>query len=180
VIWIGDVHGHYEHLQKLLKKLPKGAEIGFLGDIIDRGPKPFKCLKLAFDVSDNVLLGNHEELMFLSLKSDSRGLKAAYIWDSNGGSHLIDKINKKPKTIYTILDFLPRFKTYVETENSFACHAGINFSLPKNCSKQKFIEIVDKHDKLVRDNIDRKIDNPTPCPNSPSRTGANHRLQAVG
>ena len=24
------------------------------------------------------------------------------------------------------------------------------------------------------------IDNPTPCPNSPSRTGANHRLQAVG
>lgn len=34
---IGDVHGCYDTLIALIKKLPEKAEIIFLGDLIDRG-----------------------------------------------------------------------------------------------------------------------------------------------
>ena len=35
---IGDVHGEYETMIRLVEKLPKDAKLFFVGDLIDRGP----------------------------------------------------------------------------------------------------------------------------------------------
>ncbi len=80
---IGDVHGCFEELRKLLKRLgysirversvpgvryrvtpPGGRKAVFLGDLVDRGPDSPNALRLAMDmVEDNTALcvpGNHE------------------------------------------------------------------------------------------------------------------------
>jgi len=65
-ICVGDVHGRYDLLVKLLgmakSRLPKHRLI-FLGDMVDRGPDSFKVvdtIKKLTETTDAVaLLGNH-------------------------------------------------------------------------------------------------------------------------
>lgn len=48
-IWaIGDIHGQYEKLVKVLElaQVDDNDTIIQLGDIVDRGPDPFKCIDL--------------------------------------------------------------------------------------------------------------------------------------
>ncbi len=62
---IGDVHGCYNSLQKLLKKIkfnPKKDLLWFVGDILNRGPDSLKTLKFIMSLGDSaeMVLGNHE------------------------------------------------------------------------------------------------------------------------
>ncbi len=60
----GDVHGDFITLANLLKKVPEGETLIFLGDILDRGDKQLEALYLILNLSSeyNVLIlrGNHE------------------------------------------------------------------------------------------------------------------------
>lgn len=59
---IGDIHGMIHHLEELLKKIPDGVSIASVGDVIDRGPDSFGCLRMLH--SDprfiGMAMGNHE------------------------------------------------------------------------------------------------------------------------
>jgi hypothetical protein len=72
---IGDIHGHADKLEALLKKMgytvsglgyksPQGRQVVFLGDLIDRGPRQIRVLEIARAMvqSGNArcILGNHE------------------------------------------------------------------------------------------------------------------------
>lgn len=72
---IGDVHGQYELLRKLLLRLghvytngswrhPEGRQVIFLGDLIDRGTEPCKVVDTVRDMieagSARCIMGNHE------------------------------------------------------------------------------------------------------------------------
>ncbi|MDY0116379.1 MAG: metallophosphoesterase [Sulfurimonadaceae bacterium] len=61
---IGDVHGNYKTLLALIAKLPKDAEIIFVGDLIDRGPQSREVIALIRKHNYKCVMGNHEELMF--------------------------------------------------------------------------------------------------------------------
>ena len=60
---IGDIHGRFD----LLQRFPEnrlGAQIVFLGDVIDRGDHSADVLKVLFAVPGLIcLMGNHEEMM---------------------------------------------------------------------------------------------------------------------
>lgn len=58
---IGDLHGCYDEARELLDRVgpAKGDRIIFLGDLVDRGPKPRECVELAMQFE--CVLGNHEE-----------------------------------------------------------------------------------------------------------------------
>jgi|TARA_E500000318_G_scaffold85190_3_gene81083 serine/threonine protein phosphatase 1 len=77
---IGDVHGMLEPMESVLETFrelageggPEGADLVWLGDVIDRGPESAACLQayLADDPAfENVarLCGNHEQMMLLGL-----------------------------------------------------------------------------------------------------------------
>jgi serine/threonine protein phosphatase 1 len=104
-IVIGDVHGQYDSLSTLLQGIGNSCEtreynLTFLGDIIDRGPRNFDCLKLASEVKKDYtsvtrLLGNHELMMFYSVLDilSPREKKSNYeLWTMNGGSTVVDEI----------------------------------------------------------------------------------------
>ena len=72
---IGDIHGHADELEALLKKLGyqlndgtysnnAGRKVVFLGDFIDRGPKIREVLHIVKNMCDNghamAIMGNHE------------------------------------------------------------------------------------------------------------------------
>ncbi|WP_319379989.1 symmetrical bis(5'-nucleosyl)-tetraphosphatase [Thiomicrorhabdus sp.] len=64
---IGDLHGCYDELQKLLKKLDYDREkdhLWFVGDIINRGPKSLESLRFVKQLCEagkaDMVLGNHD------------------------------------------------------------------------------------------------------------------------
>lgn len=66
IITIGDVHGCYGALRKLLRKMnysPKHDEVILLGDFLSKGPKSFEVLDYAIENQMSCVLGNHELLV---------------------------------------------------------------------------------------------------------------------
>jgi len=57
---IGDVHGEYQTLLKLLQLFNKDSYIYFVGDIIDRGVDSAKIVSLIRENGYKMVLGNHE------------------------------------------------------------------------------------------------------------------------
>ncbi len=60
-IVIGDLHGCYEEALDLLDRVAASSSdrVVFVGDLIDRGPKPVECVELA--MAHESVMGNHEE-----------------------------------------------------------------------------------------------------------------------
>lgn len=96
---IGDMHGYYECLDLILKRilpLRKGDEIVFLGDYIDRGPESDKIIDKLIELVDTYgeqvtcLMGNHEWLMGaafgeLDVNVSPDAPHPAQVWLANGG-----------------------------------------------------------------------------------------------
>lgn len=63
---IGDVHGCYETLIRLIDKLPnkEQSNLIFVGDLIDRGKDSAKALEFVRKGNYACVMGNHEK-MFL-------------------------------------------------------------------------------------------------------------------
>jgi len=131
-IIVGDIHGCYQELTKLLKKVEFDKErdrLISLGDLMDRGKQSyevydfFRLLKKEMGERCVIIRGNHEEMM----------LEAALfpgdddLWKQNGG-------NKTIKSFYGhgthVFHHAGWFKantvlTY-EGENFQCCHAGLD------------------------------------------------------
>lgn len=63
LIMIGDIHGNYRQLKKLLKKVEyrRGKDqILALGDFITKGPDSIRVLELLIEIEADCVLGNHE------------------------------------------------------------------------------------------------------------------------
>lgn len=60
---IGDVHGRYDLLQKLITKLPKDVKLIFVGDLIDRGTQSKEVVKFVRENNYPCVRGNHEQFM---------------------------------------------------------------------------------------------------------------------
>ena len=68
---IGDVHGCYQPLQRLLGVLPKNDHVVFCGDVINRGPQTTTTMQLAWSLvtagQATWLRGNHEQALLQTL-----------------------------------------------------------------------------------------------------------------
>jgi serine/threonine protein phosphatase 1 len=98
VVAIGDVHGCASLLEEVLEKhRGSGAELIFLGDLIDRSPEPdgdLKVLETVWALQQNpenwglskvtVLRGNHEQMLLDAISETIPG-EATDLWLWNGG-----------------------------------------------------------------------------------------------
>lgn len=71
---IGDIHGNYDLLEKILSKWNEDEEqLLFLGDYIDRGPDSLKVLHKVMELAEEknaiTLSGNHEQIFLYWLKN---------------------------------------------------------------------------------------------------------------
>lgn len=96
---IGDVHGAYDTLVKLIEKLPKNAELIFVGDLIDRGAKSKEVINLIRKNNYRCVLGNHEQMMieygisFTKSYPKSTNPSFMHTWYSSGGDATLHSYN---------------------------------------------------------------------------------------
>lgn len=134
---IGDIHGCFNKLQKLIEKLPINKELDylvFIGDYIDRGSFSKEVIDYVIELRhqfDNVvcLSGNHEQ-MFLNYLAGIDEVMYLY----NGGnmtllSYGISPAASLPERKAAIpvkhLHFFRSLLPYYETDDYIFVHAGL-------------------------------------------------------
>jgi len=60
---VGDVHGEYQALLNLVAKTPKGSQLVFVGDLVDRGSQSAHVIRFIRQHNLLCVKGNHEMMM---------------------------------------------------------------------------------------------------------------------
>lgn len=140
-IAIGDVHGCYRHLEKLLEfvEYSTNDRLIFLGDIIDRGEDPKKtldfCIELFKENPKSIYIrGNHEDMMLCILTGTSR--HSFSLWYLNGGSETMESFDVHSNTLDKLdlkyVNFLEySIPLYIDEElKMIFAHGGVDPLLP--------------------------------------------------
>jgi serine/threonine protein phosphatase 1 len=141
-IVIGDIHGCYKTLKKLVEghiKLTKEDHLYFVGDLIDRGPRSREVLDYIISLKSkgyNVfpVKGNHEDL-FIKAFSDEEYMSA---WFHNGAEETLLSFNvpENKLNIYEGLKMIPEkyfqflydLPYYYDLNDYIIVHAGLNIT----------------------------------------------------
>lgn len=151
---IGDIHGEYDKLIKLISKAKidfNTDKLIFLGDYIDRGPKSKEVLEYLIELQqceyDIVFLrGNHEQMLLDHLNNKPH---VTEIWLYNGGyatkNSYKDKDNNGNYIPIEHVRFINDLPYYYEYGNYYFVHAGFQPGYnPENCPKQQMLWIRDE------------------------------------
>lgn len=135
-IVIGDVHGCYNELKALIKKLERSGEYNkeadklvFLGDYIDRGKDSHKAVGFIRNLqkyNKNVvaLMGNHEDMLLNYIN----GVDDSWTW--NGHEATIESYKGYTKHFNNDIEWMRSLPLYYEDEHFIYVHAGINIDKP--------------------------------------------------
>jgi len=133
---IGDVHGCFNTLLKLIDQFPnkEKSQICFVGDVIDRGPYSYETVELIIQNGYKIVMGNHERRL---LSNTDFFLKNKIPFDtswfySNGGeetyrSYLIQSINFREKHI-EFLESIPVYLEFKDHKNQNGEHLVVSHS----------------------------------------------------
>lgn len=139
---VGDVHGCADELKLLLEKKPPGAQLVFVGDLVNKGPKNVECVKLAMEHNALCVRGNHELAVMIALdlrrKADSDDarvkIKPGYAWTDGLSDAEIEWIRNLPYTLT-----FPHYKAIV-------VHAGM---LPdRTLAEQHYNDMTNMRDAI--------------------------------
>lgn len=116
---IGDVQGCYRELQALLQKInfnPNSDRLGFVGDIVNRGPNSLEVLRFIKQLKNYwLVLGNHD--LYLLILGYGLMPTDSYV-------HTLDPVLYAPDKI-ELLEWL-RHQPLIHTENNaLLVHAGL-------------------------------------------------------
>ncbi|MBT0549910.1 metallophosphoesterase family protein [Riemerella anatipestifer] len=125
---ISDIHGCFFTLQELFNKigLNKCDHLFLLGDYINRGPRSkevvdyiIKLQKEGYKIE--VLKGNHEDMVFDSIRLDNWTIGETETLKSFNITHLNQLENK-------YLNWFSKLKHHTINEDYIFVHAGLNFN----------------------------------------------------
>ena len=136
---IGDIHGHADSLEALLAKLgyveSKGVyrhesrKVIFLGDLIDRGPKIQRVLKIVRGMMEQdqafVILGNHE-LNALAFHTRDHSSPGNYLRPHTSKNLHQHQATLSQLTSHELVDYLEWFKSlplWIEEDGLRVVHA---------------------------------------------------------
>ncbi|PCJ15376.1 MAG: hypothetical protein COB02_18125 [Candidatus Cloacimonadota bacterium] len=127
---IGDVHGCFYTLQRLLNQLPLDANIIFVGDLCDRGLHTKEVIELVIKNSYYCILGNHDDYMISHIKDcmDDSNLKVKWNQEEYmGGKQTLLSYTDDYDTMIKHLKWLKKIPRYIEINKYFITHG---FGLP--------------------------------------------------
>lgn len=96
-----DLHGCFYTMIRLLNQCPKGANLVFAGDLIDRGQHSRKVVEFAMEHQIPTCMGNHEDLALAFHNGRRAKCKTYYdhgVWLMNGGREALE--NWRPEGKY--------------------------------------------------------------------------------
>lgn len=131
-IFIGDVHGHYDGLMRLLEAIAPQTDdqVYFVGDLIDRGPKSAQVIQFVRQSGYSCVLGNHEQLLLEAFPEGSQvsqyGLQA---WLQSGGQNTVASY-ADPELLLENIAWLRSLPTHLDLGDVWLVHAGLHPRLP--------------------------------------------------
>lgn len=142
---ITDVHGCYEELVTLLKRIKFSKcrdRIIFLGDSMDRGKDSWECFNLMMTLKrvmgDNciLLMGDHDLMLKEVCGSEDDSLSTIYenisIWKSNGSESTVYSFEKNGKDWRDcVKEYDKYFKYYHKEGTLLFSHAGSSLRYPE-------------------------------------------------
>jgi len=118
MIVIGDVHGQYDALMRLVKLLPKNAKLCFVGDLIDRGPKSRQVVEFVKNNGHLCVKGNHEAMMTDPLST--------HMWLYNGGHATVKSYADVDKRVFEDhAEWMKSLPLYIKDGNHIVSHSFI-------------------------------------------------------
>ena len=152
---IGDVHGCYYTLKKLVEKIKtKYPDISIycVGDLVDRGN--FSCEVIQFVKSENIrcVIGNHDYMFYANMRDPFSIM--AKSWNYNGAETTIASYKEKINLMDGHLDFIISEPLFYNLDDCFISHAGVS-----NKYKQFFKKAIpsDKElDEIFKKELDDK------------------------
>jgi serine/threonine protein phosphatase 1 len=128
-IFIGDVHGFYEPLIRLLEAIAptEQDEVYFVGDLIDRGPDSAQVVDFVMNSGYQCLLGNHEE-MLLEVINNNLPEEILQSWLYSGGYSTVASYNNNIPQNH--LDWMANLPLYLDLGDIWLVHAGIHPYIP--------------------------------------------------
>ncbi|KAK9728917.1 hypothetical protein K7432_000670 [Basidiobolus ranarum] len=135
LIFIGDVHGHLNSLDKLLEKLRLKPEdqVILLGDMVSKGPDSIGTIARAKEINALCVRGNHEELVIRWKNCYKRNCNIGYI---NKEHQRI--ASALPPELYEYLVNCPLI-IHIPEHSVYAVHAGLNPYRPINQQNPYYI-----------------------------------------
>jgi len=134
IIAIGDIHGEYPLLRKLVDEeirfTPPGDHLVFLGDYIDRGRSSRQTveyvqgLKREYPASVILLLGNHEAMARDSF--DREDMISRSLWYLNGGLETVRSYGDREAARRVLVPFIRNLDLWYETDSHIFVHAGVH------------------------------------------------------
>ena len=164
---IGDIHGHADKLEELLRTLGYVSKNGvyghaerkalFVGDYIDRGPKIRETLQLVRSMVDSgnaiALMGNHEynALCFHFQETEGGHLRKHLIKNIIQHYETLRQFQNRQKEYEDYLEWFKTLPLYFETDKFRAVHACWDFEniefLRDNLENDRLT------DKLIYDSV---------------------------
>jgi serine/threonine protein phosphatase 1 len=131
---IGDIHGCYDKLQRVLAKIEAHANgrrfrAIFLGDYVDRGPDSRRVVDNVRNLVNGrdagtgtwqALKGNHEQMMVDTVLAR----EGADFWRRNGGEATLDSYRGYSTALEDDARWLAALPTMIETQHHAFVHAG--------------------------------------------------------
>lgn len=129
---IGDIHGCYPTLKKLLEeniKIQKSDTVVLLGDYVDRGKQIKEVVDYIIDLINEgyaikPLMGNHEGMLLAAQTNQKHALH----WLQNGGDRTLESFDiESPRMIdQHYIEFFKHLDFYFTKDNFVFVHAGFN------------------------------------------------------
>jgi len=149
---VSDIHSNIEALEAVLDDIHEHEceEIVCLGDLLGYGPSPRQVLKIAMDLFEFTLMGNHEEGILYQPVGFNWKAEASAWWtkDQLKSPHYPAHENRK---YWTYLEQMPRFATHGDV---LYVHASPidptrEYVMPEACYNPEFMTQIFKKIKRV-------------------------------
>lgn len=126
-IFVGDVHGHYDGLMRLLAMIALTAEdtLHFVGDLIDRGPKSSQVVEFVRQNNHPCVLGNHEHLLINAFPDEHSDMGAFQSWLHSGGQPTLTSY-PNTEALLEHVEWLKTLPLYLDLGDVLLVHAGLN------------------------------------------------------
>ena len=126
---IGDIHGCYHTLLKLVEKLPTNAKLIFVGDLCDKGNYSKEVIEFVINNNHTCIYGNHEYL-FYHYARDAILRDIHKMWSKNdayGGRKTVNNYKDDTELLHKHISWIETLPKYIQIDKYFITHG---FGLP--------------------------------------------------
>ncbi|MEO1623236.1 MAG: metallophosphoesterase family protein [Cyanobacteria bacterium J06632_3] len=136
-IFIGDVHGHYNGLMRLVEMIaPTPSDtLHFVGDLIDRGPRSAQVVEFVKQSGYPCVLGNHEHLLLNAFPDENSNMSAFQGWLHSGGQPTLTSY-PSTEALLEHVEWLRTLPLYIDLGDVLLVHAGLNPNKPLEAQSQ--------------------------------------------